>query len=68
MTYSKILPSEIFQRRDEIGIKNSVNMLFKIIEEEKDDIKRKSAIKYIGLINSNSDILKKECFEILAIY
>ena len=65
MTSSKILPSEIFQKREELGIKNSANMLFKIIEEEKDDKKRKSAIKYLGLINFNSNILKKECFEIL---
>ena len=65
MTYSKILPKEIFQRREELGIKNSVNMLFKIIEKENDNKKRKSAIKFLGLINFNSNILKKESFEIL---
>ena len=40
-------------------------MLFDIIEKEKNDLKRKNAIKYLGLISHNSTILINECFEIL---
>ena len=62
---SKILPQEIFQRREELGLENSINMLFEIIEKDADDLKRQGAIKYLGLINYNSDMLKKECYKIL---
>ncbi|MFX1393698.1 MAG: HEAT repeat domain-containing protein [Promethearchaeota archaeon] len=65
MLNSKILPREIFQKREELGMKNSIKMLMEIIEKDKDDGRRKSAIKYLGLINNNSTILKNECFEIL---
>ena len=65
MTNLKYIPREIFQRREEIGLENSLNMLSEIIEKDKDNEKRKNAIKYLGLINYNSNSLKKECFEIL---
>ncbi|MFX0188400.1 MAG: HEAT repeat domain-containing protein [Candidatus Hodarchaeota archaeon] len=58
-------PQEIFHKRDEFGIENSINMLFEIIEKDKDVKKRKNAIKYLGLITHNSTILKEECFEVL---
>ena len=63
MLKTKIHPREIYQRSEEFGLKNSANMLTEIIETEKDDIKRKEAIKYLGLMSSNSASLKNECFE-----
>jgi len=55
-------PREIFERREEFGLKNSANMLTEIIETEKENNKRKEAIKYLGLISNNSESLKNECF------
>ena len=55
-------PREIYQRREEFGLKNSASMLTEIIELEKDNSKRKEAIKYLGLISNNSTSLKTECF------
>ena len=65
MLDSKMLPRDIFLKREEIGVQNSINMLFEIIEKDKDEGRRKGAIKYLGLISHNSTILKNECFEIL---
>ncbi len=59
----KIHPQEIYQRSEEFGLENSANMLTEIIEKEKDNIKRKEAIKYLGLISTNSLKLKNECYE-----
>ena len=63
MQKTKIHPREIYQRREEIGLENSVNMLTEIIGIEKDDNKRKEAIKYLALISNNSMQLKDECFK-----
>ena len=57
----KIQPREIYQRTEELGLENSANMLAEIIENEKDNIKRREAIKYLGLISNNSTKLKNEC-------
>ncbi len=65
MLNSKLLPRDIFQKREELGLQNSINMLFEIIEKDKNEGRRKGAIKYLGLISHNSTILKNECFEIL---
>ena len=59
----KIQPREIYQRSEEFGLENSANMLTEIIEKEKDNNKRREAIKYLGLVSSNSIKLKNECFE-----
>ena len=64
MLKAKIEPREIYQRSEEFGLKNSASMLTEIIETEKDNNKRKEAIKYLGLISYNSIPLKNECFEI----
>ncbi|MHA1491720.1 MAG: HEAT repeat domain-containing protein [Promethearchaeota archaeon] len=64
MPNSKILPQEIFQRREELGLKNSISLLIKIIETDPNDNKRQSAIKYLGLISNDSALLKKESFKI----
>ena len=63
MLKTKIEPREIYQRIEEFGLKNSANMLTEIIESEKDNNKRKEAIKFLGLISHNSIPLKNECFE-----
>ncbi|MFX0040960.1 MAG: HEAT repeat domain-containing protein [Promethearchaeota archaeon] len=58
----KIQPREIYQRTEELGLENSANMLTEIIEKEKDNNKRREAIKYLGLISNNSIKLKSECY------
>ena len=63
MLKTKIHPREIYQRSEEFGLKVSADMLTEIIELEKDNNKRKEAIKYLGLIGNNSKPLKSECFE-----
>lgn len=65
MLKTGIPPEEIYQRREEIGLINSFNMLSDIIESDKDDYRRKDSVKYLGLISDNSSQLKKECFETL---
>ena len=59
------MPAEIFQRREEIGLLNSFNMLTEIIEVDKDDSKRRESVKFLGLMGDYSSQLKKECFETL---
>ncbi len=64
MLKQKIQPREIFQRSNEFGLNNSAKMLTEIIEKEKDNSKRKEAIKYLSLISNNSLKLKDACFGI----
>jgi len=61
----KLQPKEIFEKRAEIGLDNSVKMLTEIIDKEKDNSKRKGAIKYLGLVSQDTPSLKKECFSTL---
>ena len=65
MVEPKFLPEEIFEKREQLGINNSVRLLFEIIDTEKDIKIRKDAISYLGLISKDSGDLKQECFEIL---
>ncbi|MFX1307669.1 MAG: HEAT repeat domain-containing protein [Promethearchaeota archaeon] len=62
MQQSKIRPQEIFKRSEELGFKNSANLLTEIIESDADDNERKEAIKYLALIGINSNSIKNECF------
>lgn len=61
----KILPEEIYQKREELGIQNSMNLLIEIIDSEKEIESRKEGIKYLGLTCYNSTVMKQECFEVL---
>jgi len=61
---SKLAPTEIFQRRGEFGIKNTVDMLTEIIESDKKS-HRLESIKYLGVLSSSAPSIKKECTEIL---
>ncbi len=65
MLKTKIHPREIYQRCEEFGFKNSMQMLTEIIEAEKDKSKRKEAIKYLSLVSNNSTSLKDDCFKTL---
>ena len=66
MLEPKIFPKEIFQRRDEFGLRNSVNLLTEIIETDTKDERRMEAIKYFGLISiSSEEEVKKQCYETL---
>ncbi|MFX0033197.1 MAG: HEAT repeat domain-containing protein, partial [Candidatus Hermodarchaeota archaeon] len=58
-------PEEIFQRREELGIENSIKILTEIIDTEKTTSKRRGAIKYLGLLGREAPSLKKECFNTL---
>ena len=62
MSDPKPSPLEIFTKRQEFGLENSVEMLIDIIETEKDNSKRKEAVKYLGRIASYIPQLKNECF------
>ena len=55
-------PQEIFDKREEYGLENSVEMLIDIIETDKDNGKRKSAIKFIGSILNYIPQLNKKSF------
>ncbi len=61
---TQIHPREIYQKSKEFGIENSAKMLTDIIDKEKDNTKRKDAIKYLGLIIFDSKTLKDDYFEI----
>jgi len=65
MLEQKPPPEEIFQRREELGIANSIKLLTEIIGTEKATNKRKGAIKYLGLLGREAPSLKKECFDTL---
>lgn len=65
MVDQKILPDEIFQKREQLGLNNSVRMLSEIIDTGKTTEIRKDAIKYLGKISKDSSHLKNECYEIL---
>jgi HEAT repeat protein len=62
MSDLKPSPQEIYNKRDEFGLENSVEMLTDIIETEKDNSKRKEAVKYLGGIGNYIPRLKNECF------
>ena len=65
MSDPKPSPQEIFDRREEFGLENSVEMLTNIVETEKDNNKRKEAVKYLGGISNYVPRLKDECFTII---
>ncbi len=63
MTNPNFPPEEIFENRAEFGLYNSIRMLTKIIESSDDSNKRKSAIKYLGLVSKEAPAYKEECFD-----
>jgi HEAT repeat protein len=63
MSKYNLQPAEIYQRRDELGIKNSKDMLVEIIETSKDNSLRQKAIKYIGVIGNEMPSLQEEIFK-----
>ena len=65
MPNSNLSPQEIFDKRKEFGLENSVEALTDIIETDKDNGKRKNAIKFLGNIIKYGPSLNKECFAIL---
>ena len=65
MSDPKPSPQEIYDKREEFGLENSVEMLTDIIETEKDSSKRKEAVKFIGDIANDVPRLENECFVII---
>ncbi|MFX1447832.1 MAG: HEAT repeat domain-containing protein [Promethearchaeota archaeon] len=65
MSDPKPSPQEIYDKREDIGLENSVKMLINIIETENDNSKRKEAIKFLGGIGNYIPQLKDECFRII---
>lgn len=58
-------PEEIFNRRGNLGVDQSIRLLSKIIDTSDDINKRKSAIKYLGLASKEAPAMKLMCFETL---
>ena len=58
-------PDEIFQRREELGVKNSIKMLTEILDSAKENTKRVRAIKYLGLVSEETPQISKECYNTL---
>jgi len=56
---TQLPPEEIFQRRDELGLGNSVDLLTRIIESNQNKNVRIEAVKYLGIMKDPT------CFEIL---
>jgi len=65
MSDPKPSPQEIYNKREEFGLENSVEMLTNIVETEKDYSKRKEAVKYLGRISNYIPQLKDDCFMII---
>ena len=65
MPGSNFSPQEIFDKREENGLENSVEMLTDIIETDEDSGKRISAIKYLGDIIKYIPSLNNSCFDTL---
>jgi len=65
MSDLKLSPREIYEKREEFGLENSVEMLTDIIETEKDNSKRKEAVKFLGGISNYIPQLKTQCFKII---
>lgn len=58
-------PEEIFKKRAEFGVDQSIRLLSKIIDTSDDKNKRIDAIRYLGLASKEAPALKGECFETL---
>ena len=56
---TQLPPQEIFNRREELGIGTSIDLLVDIIENNKNKENRLQAVKYLGIMKDPS------CFEIL---
>ncbi|TFG08671.1 MAG: HEAT repeat domain-containing protein [Promethearchaeota archaeon] len=65
MVDPKIRPQEIFEKREQFGLNNSIKMLTEIIEKEKEYSIRKDAIKVLGKMSDRSVEVKKQCYETL---
>ena len=65
MPDSNLSPQEIFDNREEYGLEKSFEMLTDIIETDKDNGKRISAIKFLGRIIKLVPRLNNECFATL---
>ncbi|MHA1337185.1 MAG: HEAT repeat domain-containing protein, partial [Promethearchaeota archaeon] len=58
-------PKEVFLRRNELGLDQTIDLLYRLIEESEDIEIRRKAVKYIGLLGNSTENIKKECFKIL---
>ena len=65
MSNPKPSPQEVYDKREEFGLENSVNMLTDIIETDKNNNNRKEAVKFLGEINNYIPQMKNECFTII---
>ncbi len=65
MSDPKPSPQDIYEKRNEFGLENSVEMLADIIDTEKDNNKRKEAVKFLSSISNSNPQLTNECFAII---
>ncbi|MHA1148539.1 MAG: HEAT repeat domain-containing protein [Promethearchaeota archaeon] len=68
MLDTSIKPKDLYRRRNELGLNQVLDLLIEILDNAKDDNKRKEIIKYIGLIGGKAKDLKKDCLELLENY
>ena len=61
----KILPNEIFERRQQIGVDNSIRLLTEILHLEEDNKKRADALKYMYLFSKENPSIMEDCFDSL---
>jgi HEAT repeat protein len=61
----KLEPDDIYAKRQQLGLGNSIRMLSEIIDVTKNNSKRIEAIKYLGLMCKEDPSLGKECFDTL---
>ena len=65
MVKTIIPPVEIYEKREQLGINNSLSMLTEIIDTYKEDKIRSEAIIYLGKLSNSSEGYKEQCFKIL---
>ncbi|MHA1724799.1 MAG: HEAT repeat domain-containing protein [Promethearchaeota archaeon] len=61
----RILPEEIYEKREQLGLDQSIDLLVDVLENDKEVEHRKKAIMYLGLTFQNAASKKKECHKIL---
>jgi HEAT repeat protein len=59
----KLEPDDIYAKRQQLGLNNSIRMLTEIIDATKNNNKRIGAIRYLGVMCKEESSLGKDCFD-----
>lgn len=60
-----ISPEEVYAKRKQLGVENSVRTLLELADEGEQNSTRKQALQYIRSFDDIPDSLKQECFDTL---